>query len=406
VRLAAHDAYAFRTFVDFYLFWPALLLALAGLVLVARRDFWRDPAFVIIFSSFMFVFFYKIRVIAEQFWMSRRFATMILPGLLLFAAAAAIGPVAGRLRGWQIPRVLAGTALLIWLGLQYSARAQPVLGHVEYAGMVDHVERLAGRFTDRDLVIVEARILGDVHVFGLPLAYLHRRNVLALSTEVPDKGLLERFLQDAMLRYSRVYFIGGGGTELLSRRIGARAIADGRAEVPEYAHTPWNVYPDGPRRKDFNYTIYELTLGETKSAGFSIDIGHQDDLHVVGFFAKEVTEGRSVRWTQDRSRISVPGLSGRERTIRFVFHDGGRPATAPPATVAVFFNDVSLGTIPVGSGFSAYDVALPAALAQQAGALDAPARITLESSTWRPRDYLPVADDRALGVMLDRVEVH
>ena len=83
-----------------------------------------------------------------------------------------------------------------------------------------------------------------------------------------------------------------------------------------------------------------------------------------------------------------------------------REATAPPATVAVYFNDVPLGTISIGSGFTAYDVALPAELAVQAGAVDAPARITLESSTWRPRDYLPVTDDRALGVMLDRVEVH
>lgn len=43
-KLAAHDAYALRTFADLYLTLPVLLASLVGLWLVARRAFWRDPA--------------------------------------------------------------------------------------------------------------------------------------------------------------------------------------------------------------------------------------------------------------------------------------------------------------------------------------------------------------------------
>jgi hypothetical protein len=407
VRLADHDAFAFRTFVDFYLFWPALAAALAGLALVARRHFWRDPAFAIVFVSFSLVFFYKIRVFTDHFWMARRFATMILPGALLLAAAAAVGIAAGQWRGWRLARAVAGSVFLGWLGWQYAAAAAPVVRHVEYGGIIPYIERLAGQFTDRDLLIVEGpRVTGDVHVFSVPLAYIYARNVLVLASEVPDKALLERFLRDATTKYARVFFIGGGGTDLLSRRIVAVPVSDGRTQVAEYAHTPWNVYPDGPRRKDFEYGIYEISLGASAADPFVLDVGASDDLHVLRFFAKEPTEGRTIRWTGARSNIAIPGLTGRERELRLVIHDGGRPAAASPAVVTVFFNDVPIQRIAVTTGFRTYVAALPPELVRLAAASDEPARITLESTTWRPRDHLPVADDRQLGVMLDRVEVH
>src|SRR5688572_24722054 len=55
-KLADYDAYALRTVRDAYLYWPALLLALAGIVLVARPLFWRDPALVTMVCGFA-VFF-------------------------------------------------------------------------------------------------------------------------------------------------------------------------------------------------------------------------------------------------------------------------------------------------------------------------------------------------------------
>ena len=155
VRLADHDAYTFRTFVDFYLFWPATIAAIAGFALASRRAFWRDPAFFLLFAAFSLVFFYKIRVVHEHFWMARRFVPLILPGALLLAAAALVGPAAAALRGWRLVRVIAGAAVIVWVGQQYRVAAAPVARHVEFAGIIPYVERLAGRFTDRDLLIVE-----------------------------------------------------------------------------------------------------------------------------------------------------------------------------------------------------------------------------------------------------------
>ena len=104
--------------------------------------------------------------------------------------------------------VLAVLAVLFW------TRSAPLFGHVEYAGVIPRLEKLARTFGDRDLVIVESRDASDVHVLALPLAYIYARNVLLLPNRRPDAATMERFIAWARRQYANVYFVGGGRTEL------------------------------------------------------------------------------------------------------------------------------------------------------------------------------------------------
>src|SRR6185436_6229447 len=79
-KLTDYDAYALRTYANYYVTVPAVAAALIGYAVVARALFWRDPAFVVTFTAFAVFFFYKIRIVPEHFWYSRRFLPMILPG--------------------------------------------------------------------------------------------------------------------------------------------------------------------------------------------------------------------------------------------------------------------------------------------------------------------------------------
>jgi hypothetical protein len=336
--------------------------------------------------------------------MGRRLVPIMLPGVLLFASAAALGPWrAGRSR---IAARVAGAAFVALVAWHYSAVAAPVAAHVEYSGLVPYLDQLAARFSDRDLVILEGRDAGsDTHVFAAPLAYLHDRRVLVLESPIPDKDVLEAFLAYAQRKYERVYFVGGGGTDLLSRRIQARPVTDEKVRVPEYEVTSWQEFPDEVRRKDFEYSIYELNLGEASSGAFQLDVGIRDDLHVVRFHAKETNDGRTVRWTGAQSFVALPGLSGSERTLAVVMHNGGRPASAGPARVEVLFDGQALGTVDVPGRFETFTFALPADAVRRAGTRDAPVQLTLRSSTWVPRDALGGSDGRTLGVMVDRIEV-
>jgi hypothetical protein len=59
----------------------------------------------------------------------------------------------------------------------------------------------------------------------------------------------------------------------------------------------------------------------------------------------------------------------------------------------------------VGSGLQPYTLPIPAAVAAAAASSPDAMTVRLRTATWRPRAVLGGADDRELGVMVDRVEV-
>ncbi len=404
-KLAAHDANALRTFTYWYLTLPALLAALIGFAIVVRRRFWRDAALVVTIAVFACVLFFKIRIVPEHFWMTRRFLPVILPGTLLFACAAALSGARERI-GPSIGRAAIGIVFVGVLALHYAGASRPVAAHVEYSGLIPRLEALASGIGDDDLAVVEARDTGsDVHVLALPLAYIYGRQVLVLNGARPDKAQFAQFLESAHTRYRRVLFIGGGGTDLLSHDYGVKAVSSDRFQVPEYASL-LNAYPTFARRKEFEYGIYEFTAAEPiEGTGFDLDVGFRDDLHVLRFHAKEQTEGRTFRWTRARSYVSIMAIHPDSRAVTIWMSNGGRPATVPPADVAVSLYGEALGTLRVANGFAPYSLPIPPDLARRAAASGQPVELTLVSTVWNPLKALGTGDDRELGVMVDRLAV-
>ena len=404
--LAARDAYALRTFASYYLTVPALIAALVGFILLARRVFWRAPEIFTTVAVFSFFFFYKVRIFSDHFWMARRFLPVILPGALLFAAAAALsGPRAGRAPTRAL-RFALGITFLILLATQYTLASKPVLAHVEYAGIIAKLEALSSKLTDRDLLVVESRNASDTHVLALPLAYIYAKNVLVLNSPKPDKTMVAGFLDWAWARYDRVLFMGAGGTDLLSPGWGARAIASERYQIPEY-DAPADAYPRFVRQKEFDYSLYELTRPDPAALAlpFDLDIGVNDDLHVVRFHAKERTEGHTFRWSRARSTIAVAGIRPDSREILLWMDDGGRPPAADPADVTVALDNTVLGTVRVTHGFTAHVVPIPVGLAERLSAAGGTHELTLTTSVWSPAIVLGTPDSRELGVMVDRIAV-
>ena len=337
--------------------------------------------------------------------MARRFVAVIAPAGLILASVAALGARAGP-GILRIPRRAVGLVFLVLLGREYVRAAEPILPHVEYAGVIPRLERLAATIGDRDLLIVESRNAAtDVHTLALPLAYIYARNVLVLDSPVPDKAAFAAFLDWAKQHYTRVLFLGAGGTDLLSSDWDARVVQTERFQLPEY-DAPLNEFPRYARAKQFDYTIYEFSApsGEAVSGPFDLDVGTRDDLNVLRFHAKEETEGHTFRWSQDVSYIVVPALDPGVRAITLWMSDGGRPDGAGNAEVSIAIGDQQIGTVDVDTGFRSYAVEIPVEIVS-AAAGRGPVRIRLRTSVWRPEEVLGTADDRELGVMVDRVTV-
>jgi hypothetical protein len=418
-RTALGDAIAFRSF-GWYLTPPVLLVAVAGTVMLTWRRFWKAPLFFALFAVFSVFFFYKTRIVPEHFWTARRFLGMALPGALLMATGLIpelVNAVASRVAGTG-SGLSEGRTRLLTIGLlavftvpallAFWSASAPVARHVEYAGLIPRLEALAARIGDRDLVLVESRNAGsDLHVLAVPLAYIYARHVLVLNSAVPDKRSLETFVGWAERRYARVLFLGGGGTDLLTRHIAAKALGGDRFQVPEY-DTPLNRYPTGIHQKEFEYGLYELATAAAVPTGpIDLAIGVMDDLNVVRFHAREVhgTTGTPYRWSRARSLILLPGFPAGARQISISMSSGGRPAAAPPAVVEIALADVRLGSTTPRDVLEPVTVTVPADLAERLAALGDPPALELRVATWNPAALIGGADTRDLGVIVSRVEV-
>ena len=412
--LAPHDADSLRTFTTFYLSPAALAVALAGFAL-ATFAVSEAAVFVLLVGAFSIVFFRKIQIVPEHFWAARRFLAVILPGILLLAGAAAFapfGPPTGSAPAWwqtsraRLARGVVGAVLLALLGARLLRSTEPLLRHVEYAGLIPQLEQLASTFGDDDLVVVESRNASDTHVLALPLAYVYARNVLVLASPAPPKDAVRGFLTWARSRYKRIFFVGGGGggTELLSRSISVAPILGERFQIPEY-EPAYNAYPRGPLRKEFDLSVYEFLPEATATDAFVLDVGEADDLYVRRFYAKERDSGgHSVRWTRDISFVSAVGLRSSDRTVTLWMGTGGRPDTVAPATVAVSLAKHSLGSVTVKPGLQPYVFDIPPDLAGALAQDEAAAVLQLDTHTWSPSRF-GGGDTRELGVLLDRVEI-
>jgi hypothetical protein len=413
--LAPHDALALRAFTAYYLTPYGLAAALLGFALLVRRTFWSSPAFFLTITAFALVFFYKIRIVPEHFWMGRRFLAVFLPGALLCVGAAALWPLwrsqdaAATRAAWpprrmQVVWLAAGLCFVLLLGRHFAIASEALQGHVEYRGVISHLERLAAHFGTEDLVLVESRAASDLHVLAVPLAYVYGRNVLVLRASRPDPARIAEFLAWARSRYRSVFFLGGSGTHLVSRSIGASGIATERFPVPEY-EAARNRYPREVRLKMFDFGVYRFVEPDTGDS-FALDVGGFDELHVEGFHDKERFAGSDLtfRWTGGTSAIVVL-VTAENRTATLWMSDGGRPADLPRASAAVYLDDRMLGTADLTAAFLPYALGIPPDLARKIAAAGGTASLTIRVSTWSPDRTLGTGDSRELGVMVDRVEI-
>ena len=406
-RLAEHDAIALRSFA-WYVMPLGLFTALVGYVAALRRFAARDSVFLLTFSLYATFVFYKIRIVPVHYWMTRRFLPIILPGAMLLAAFAAFGRWREDDRGWRYQlRAAAGVVVIAILAVQFWTRSAPLFGHVEYAGVIPRLEKLAQTFGDKrpgDRRV--ARRLGRPRAGAA--AGLHLRAQRAAAAQPAprrgDDGALHRLgaeaVRDGLLRRRRRHRAADQGD---------RGRADRHRGVPGAGVVVGVERPAG-RRPAQGVRLQRLPVhrsaGARPAGAVALDVGVNDDVNVLRFHAKERhANGTTFRWSRDVSYINLQGVTADDRTITLVMDDGRRPAQVPPASVEISMNDQVLGRVTVGPDFKPYALTIPPALAAAAGSSGTPVRLKLVTNVWRPKAVLGVPDDRDLGVMVDRVDV-
>jgi hypothetical protein len=361
-------------------------------------------------------FFYKIRIVPEHFWQARRYLPVILPlACVMMAAAAFAGThirlprghgsasAAARL-GARVRNVALPVVLLGFIGWTFVAATRPLFRHVEYAGLIPSIEQLAQGLGERDLVLIEPRYSSDAHVLATPLAYIYARHVLLFSSPRPVRAHVEQFLHWAAGTYEKVYLIAEGGLDIASPTLGVTPVGNRRFSIPEY-ESARNAYPREVRQKKFNLNTYRLQTGNRAAPVTDLDVGGFDDLWVLRMFARQEQDGVTYRWVRNLSYVSLLGIPSASRTIVLRAGDGGRPARAGEARMEVYLNDHLLGSVTVSGGFADYRLPIPPEIAAEAAGKAGASIVRLICTTWSPKAVLGGSDDRALGVMLDRIRV-
>ncbi len=198
----------------------------------------------------------------EHFWAARRFVPIILPGVCL---AIALCPGAGGDARRVLTRRLAGSArhgvrliLFALAAWSFWSATSAIRTHVEFGGIEGKIDRIASRFGSQDLLVVESRNASDVHVLALPLAYIWGKPALRAEHAEARSAALRRVPpMGARSGIETVYFLGGGGTDLLSRDVSVEPVGGERFQVPEYESLR-NAYPTHVRRKEFDFGIYRF----------------------------------------------------------------------------------------------------------------------------------------------------
>jgi hypothetical protein len=132
----------------------------------------------------------------------------------------------------------------------------------------------------------------------------------------------------------------------------------------------------------------------------AVDVGGGLDLgYVRGFWPVDAPGGS--RWSRSEAEIALaaPPGAGARLELRL---DGGRPAGAPAPLVRVSIGGREIGQLLAEPGRHSYGFAIPAELIPDNRRLV----VAIRSATFRPRDFDRISsDNRALGVMVERVEV-
>ena len=175
--------------------------------------------------------------------MARRFLPVILPGALLFAAAAALSGTRG---AWAPTRMLRWHD---WRGIRPAARdavhagGKALLQHVEYAGVIARLEALSATLGDRDLLVVESRNAGPTRTSSRCRSPTSTRAMCWSSTRRGPTRPRSRGSSTGRAPGTTACCSWAAAEPTCCRRRGPLdAVASERFQIPEY-DAPADAYP-------------------------------------------------------------------------------------------------------------------------------------------------------------------
>jgi hypothetical protein len=341
-------------------------------------------------------------------WATRRFVALPVP-MLAIAGGYALGRLCEGPSRWMRP---AGFAVFAASVVGYMPWSWPAVTATEYDGLSAKLEETASNIGPRDAVVV------DRFAYGIPLRFLHGRNVIngermsdiASAGEVEDvvaalrnlrqKGWTIRFLTVTPRGMGAFPFVPAGmRTDWRSEPFVLREIEHSGARADFMVR-------DLPMRMALHTwdPIEGVVVPSASNSVLEIDIGGGADAVclVRGFHGRETLPlGQTVRWTNGDGVVAVRGEWTEGARVEVDYVDRHCPGGVASGGVALALDGNALQAVEGSAG----DGGVRRVAARMPASRGGVHMLRIGSAAWSPRTAFGTPDGRELGVMVDRVRV-
>ncbi|MBK9712228.1 MAG: hypothetical protein IPO81_13045 [Kouleothrix sp.] len=432
--------------VGWYLSPLGVLLGLAGFALWCWRGLSRASWLFLVASLISTFFFIRLAYGASDLtyiYILRRYIPLTYPAFSLGMAYAivALARVATKDQGprtkdqglidgasparrwsfvfgrWSFAYRLSSLALTLALVGFFAATSWRLYRHVEYAGALDQLAGVAGRFEPEDVLLFrgEARDTPDLMI--TPLKYAFGLNAFAIRSADPGKYAeqLARYVERWQTQGRQVYLALGanGAVELPGLR--ADLVGPAVLRLPEFQQLR-DQKPRGIQEFVFDFNVYRLTPDPAPAAPRAIAV---DDYtaQLRGFYHPERIDGAALAWTDGDALLRLPWpRDGAPLDLALRLAPGAtRPAALGPARVCLAYLPETSFALPDRPLIGERCVELSGGMADYHYTIDprgqaAPATGTfllrIASGQWVPADVDPAQhDQRKLGVQFGGASV-
>lgn len=377
-------------------------LGIAGIIAIVARGDWRR-AWPVLGVGLSFSFIYVRNIFNNPFhvYAMRRYVPVVLPFFVL-------GMVYGlsRLWGWRererkvarTAAIILGITLVGWLG--YNNRA--IWNLVEFRGLTAQLDTLAQRLEPNAILLFDDAATTGVGVtIGAPLQYLYGFTAFDLQEEKLDHIALMTAIDDWQQAKRPVYWVEGSAPVIgIPPDTKFAPDFDVLIRAP-YLEQSYFHFPTERLEYRVPLEFYKLAVDADCVFPMQLDIGALDTAYIQsGFYQKEWLGERSFRWTNGSGMVTLPCLphNAPDTLLLTLTAAAIRAADMPPVTTSLSIDVHVLGQWTLVADITDISVLVPGELLQGAGHV-----LEIQSDTWIPQTYNVGADDRQLGVLVDRI---
>ncbi len=401
--------------LGWYLSPVGLFLAYVGSILAVRQVVLKRQIgpvlFLLVLGVFLLFYGYKSRAFPDNYWVIRRYAEIIIPGLLILAALAiqhlhrmATGVPAAMARS-GLRRFLLRTCslgLLIVLVTWQTLVAWPFLREGELSTTLKQMEALASRMVEADVVLFEYGRAPQL--FLGPLRHLFGQSAFSLAHSKPDPAAFERVVGELMGEGKRVFLVA---YEEQTSLPSSKYLFEPKERFHFSSQVVEQTYERLPKRMTgvgFNLQIYEVQpRPQESSKPFSaLNVHSSFGYASTGFYQAESTAGQNVfRWSRGNASVELPEIDASQPAV--LIARMARPAIGAvgESPVRVLLNGHDLGPIQMSPIFKDHYIQIP----EPQLARGENNRLEFLSDSFNPAASQAGADKRNLGFMLDCVRL-